>query len=481
MDTVPSDIYQASYCRILPQDKDRMNYENLFLESSRPHILMITNHGIHQWKIIPGLPDTGGQNVFVNQFTETLAGEGYKLTIVNRGGYAHPVSGEARSGVVYKDENQRILFLDDGLGTFVRKEDMDERLPFLCKALQKQLLKEKLKVDLIISHYWDGAKLGVLFNQTLEKPLKHIWVPHSLGAIKKRNEKPERWPGLRIDERIAYEKVIVKTVDGIAATSAIVEHSLREDYQYLQKPLFLPPCVSPERYYPHEVPENAPIWTFLSQHCGLTPEEVRKSLIISEISRTDKTKRKDVLIKAFARVLRSHPQTLLVITIEKADQGLPKDLLDLILSLGIEKRVAVLGSVWDELPEIYAVTDIYCTPSIMEGFGMTPQEAAATSVPVVSSQLVPFVMEYLLGDQVREITAEGSEHPLQLGQGAIVVQADDVGGFAHALELLLEDSVLRKKLGKKAYQITIPYFTWENVVKAFLREILFDQNDKRAG
>ena len=457
-----------------------MNYENLFLTSSRPHILMITNHGIHQWQIIPGLPDTGGQNVFVNQFTETLAREGYKITIVNRGGYAHPVSGEARSGVFYKDENQRILFLNDGLEAFVRKEDMDERLPFLSESLQKHLTEENLKVNLIISHYWDGAKLGLLFNQAQEKPLKHIWVPHSLGAIKKRNVKPEQWSILRIDERIENEKKIVFQVDGIAATSAIVEQSLKRDYDYPEKTLFLPPCVDPERYYPHEVAENAPIWTFLSRFCGLTPEEISQSQIISEISRTDKTKRKDVLIRAFAQVLQKYPHTLLAIAVEKSDTGLPKDLLDLIRSLGIEKNVAVLGSVWNELPEIYAVTDIYCTPSIMEGFGMTPQEAAATAVPVVSSHLVPFVMEYLLGDQVQEVSHVGSEQPLKLGQGAIIVQADDVEGFSYALELLLDNPDLRRKLGEKAYQITIPYFTWRNVVKEFLGEINFGKTDKRA-
>ena len=46
---------------------------------------MITNHGVHQWEVIPGLPDTGGQNVFVNQFSAALAEMGFRITIVNRG------------------------------------------------------------------------------------------------------------------------------------------------------------------------------------------------------------------------------------------------------------------------------------------------------------------------------------------------------------------------------------------------------------
>ena len=439
---------------------------------------MITNHGIHQWKIKPGLPDTGGQNVFVNQFSQTMARNGYKITIVNRGGYTHPITGEARSGVIYKDEDQRILYLEDGLAEFVRKEDMDERLPLLCKALEKQLLDENAKIDLIISHYWDGAKLGILYNRGLEKHIKHIWVPHSLGAVKKRNIDKSKWAELRIDERIAIEKKIILEVDQAAATSTIIRESLIEDYQYSTKPLFLPPCVDIKRNYPHQIAEEHPIWAFLSSHAGLSAEEVRASLIITEISRTDATKRKDILIKAFAEVNKAYPETMLVVTIDKTDKGLGTELLDLIKSLGIEKRTAVLGSVWNELPDIYAVTDIYCTPSVMEGFGMTPQEAAATKVPIISSQLVPFVNEYLLGAQMTEEKLADGSGVMLVGEGAIVVPADNVSAFAAAIKKLISNCKLRQQMAEKAYKITIPYFTWENMVKVFLKESGLEKSGK---
>ncbi len=448
-----------------------MTFEKKFLSSSRKHILMITNHGIHQWKIVPGLPDTGGQNVFVNQFTESLAEQGYKITIVNRGGYNHPVTGENRTGIHYKDENQRILFLEDDIHTFIRKEDMDDHLPALSSDLSNHIQEEGEKPDLIISHYWDGAKLGLLFNRTVESPIIHIWVPHSLGEIKKRNINPDQWEALRINERIENENKILLEVDGVAATSAKIEKSLKEDYDYKTKPLFLTPCVDSKRYYPRKITEDHPIWEFLSQQCDLTPPEIMGAQIITEISRTDPTKRKSVLLKAFAQIHRKHPDSILVISIEQKKEGLPKTLNNLIVELGIEKRVCVLGSVWDELPDIYAVTDIFCTPSVMEGFGMTSQEAAATSVPVVASNLVPFVTEYLLGEKIKQVKVEGSAVPLKLGQGAIVAQADDVNAFAHALDLLLSNPDLRLKLGENAYKITIPYFTWENVVREFLKNI----------
>jgi len=442
-----------------------------FLASSREHVLMITNHGIHQWQIVPGLPDTGGQNVFVNQFTQALAELGFKITIANRGGYPHPLTGEWRRGLHYQDEHQRILYLEDGLPEFVRKEEMGGRLPALAKSLARFLNAERTEVDLIISHYWDGARLGVLYNQGRSERIRHIWVPHSLGTIKKRNVLPEQWVDLRIDGRIATEKSLLPDLDGIVATSSTIRRALKEDYGYAKPPLFLPPCVDPNRYHPRIVSDEDAVWGFLSQRSGLSLEAVRKCKIVTEISRTDTTKRKDVLIRAFAKARQRVPDSLLVVAIDESRKALAGELHRLVRSLDLQSHVAVVGSVWKWLPILYAVTDVYCTPSVMEGFGMSAQEAAATGVPVVASQRVPFVTEYLLGQEVERIHHKENVPPVQLGHGAIVVQADDVDGFAYALELLLADDDLRRKMGQNAYRTTVPYFTWRNRVVEFLDEI----------
>ena len=432
---------------------------------------MITNHGIHQWQVIPGLPDTGGQNVFVNQFSEALARPGFKITIANRGGYAHPVTGEWRRGLVYKDGQQRILYLEDGCPEFVRKEDMHQQIPGLVDSLTRQLDAEGTTVDLILSHYWDAAQIGVLYNAGRRELARHVWVPHSLGTLKKRNVSPARWGDLRIDERIAVEQTLVPRLDGVAATSSIVQQALVEDYQYTGPDLFLPPCVDTARYYPRAVPDGDPVWAFLSRHSGLPPAELRRCKIVTEISRTDTTKRKDVLIRAFARAHQRTPHSLLLVSIDDNQPDLARELEQLIRGLDIQSHVAVVGSVWDWLPTLYATTDIYCTPSVMEGFGMSAQEAAATRVPVVASHLVPFVTGYLLGSDVRQVTFDRDRPPLQVGSGAIVVQADDIDGFAHALEMLLADDALREEMGRSAYHTTVPYFTWQNMVTLFLAQL----------
>ena len=442
-----------------------------FLASRRKHVLMITNHGIHQWRVVPGLPDTGGQNVFVNQFSEALAKLGFRITIFNRGGYPHPVTGEWHTGLRYKDEHQRILYLEDGVNEFIRKEDMDAQIPALVEALKNFLDTEATKINLIISHYWDAARIGVLYNTSRQERVKHVWVPHSLGAIKKRNVSPDRWPELRIDERIATERNLIPELDGIAATSTTIRVALQEDYGYTQPVLFLPPCVDTDRYHRRDVSDRDGVWDFLSQRSGASPGEVRGNKIVTEISRTDTTKRKDVLIKAFARARRRVPNSLLIVSIDDTQQQLAAELKDLIQMLDLRGHVAVVGSVWELLPTLYAITDIYCTPSVMEGFGMSAQEAAATRVPVVASHLVPYVTEYLLGKSVEEIHFKEGRPTLRLGEGAIAVQADDVDGFAHALELLLSDDALRKMMGRNAYHITVPYFTWGNMVTVFLEDI----------
>ena len=170
-----------------------MAYTSKFQNSSSPHCLMITNHGMHQWDVIPGLPDTGGQNVYVNQFSQALADQGYRITIVNRGGFVHPVTGKKQTGIHYRDEFQRILYLEDNVDQFIRKEDMAAQIPKLAADLLSKTGETGETFDLIISHYWDGAALANAYIRLTRTNIPHIWIPHSLAAIKKRNMPPEEW------------------------------------------------------------------------------------------------------------------------------------------------------------------------------------------------------------------------------------------------------------------------------------------------
>ncbi|NOY09598.1 MAG: glycosyltransferase [Spirochaetes bacterium] len=444
-------------------------FHNAFIKSKEPHILMITNHGIHQWDVIPGLQDTGGQNVFVNQFSEAIADFGFKVTIINRGGYKHPVTGIMQKGFSYRDKYTRIYYLEDNKKEFIRKEDMREQVPGLADSLEKWIDEENIEVDLIISHYWDAALIGVLYNRKRKKPVKHIWVPHSLGTIKKRNMNPDEWEKLRIDERIETEKEFIDKLDGIAATSSLIQNSLVEDYGYRGPHIFLPPCIDTKRYFLHEVNPESEVWNYLSEKSGTPKQELMKMKIVTEISRTDITKGKDTLIKAFAEVHKKIENSILVISIDRNRKEIADKLKELIRESGVADYIIPVGSIWNLLPDLYIITDVYCTPAVQEGFGMSAQEAAAAKKPVIASNRVPFVTEFLLGNRRKEKYYGNSKtEKMIIGEGAVQVPVGDVKGFASALDLLLSDYSLREKMGDRAYSITIPYFTWKNMVKRFL-------------
>jgi len=443
-----------------------------FLQSDRTHVLMLTNHGIHQWQIQPGLPDTGGQNVYVNSLTQALVDLGFRVTIVNRGGYKHPHTGQMQRGVSFHESGfARIVYIEDGGHEFVRKEDMNEQLPALAADLQRRLKADGLGYELIISHYWDAAKLGTLINRG-EKRKTHIWIPHSLGALKKKNMDPSTWADLRIDERIEHEKELIPELDGCVATSSAIHETLREEYGVESK-FFTPPCVYTDRIHPMEAEEIEPVWEFLADHSVHTAEQIRSRPVVGEISRTDTTKRKDVLIKAFAEARQQVPDALLVVSIDPHSEKLYEQLTALIRQLELADDVIVLGSVWEQLPMIYNTMTVFCTPSVMEGFGMTAQEAAATGKPVISSDLVPFVVEYLVGPQPHRetISCNGDEPELIFGEGAIVVPADCVPGFAEAMVRVLCDPQKAQAMGRRAFDITIPYFTWKRMAASLVEDL----------
>jgi len=443
-----------------------------FSTAGGTHVLMITNHGVHEWQVVPGMPDTGGQNVYVNQLTEALIDQGYRVTIINRGGYAHPETGEPQVGTVYHPSGRaRIVYIEDGTPEFIRKEDMDEQIPALIADLEDKLVVEGCSYDLIISNYWDAGKIGAALNSRSARRVPHVWIPHSLGALKKRNMDPSAWKSLRIDERIANEQLLIEEIDSGVATSSAIRDTFIEDYGHHPR-YFLPPCVDAERYRPRSHGCNH-TWDFLASLSTHTANELQGRQIVTEISRTDRTKRKDVLIRAFARAREQVPDITLVVALDH-HAGEPYDAaMALIHDLDLERDVIVVGSVWDHLPCLYAVTSVYCTPSVMEGFGMSAQEAAATGRPVVSSALVPFAVEYLLGSEPHRIPVNGEdpESNLLIGEGAIVVSADDVEGFSKALTMLLSNDELRTEMGGRALDITVPYFTWEARTKDLLNDL----------
>jgi glycosyltransferase involved in cell wall biosynthesis/predicted metal-dependent phosphoesterase TrpH len=149
------------------------------------------------------------------------------------------------------------------------------------------------------------------------------------------------------------------------------------------------------------------------------------SLMLLSVGRLSHEKRPDVLLEAFARVRARTPWARLVIVgdgparAELEGSALP--------------GVSFLGEVRAEaLAQIYACADVFCFPSTTDTFGQVLLEAAASGLPAVAA------------------ATGGAIELIRHGATGLLTPPGDVAAFADALDVLVDDTLLRKRLSQQA-------------------------------
>jgi len=285
-----------------------------------------------------------------------------------------------------------------------------------------QELAEHLQVD--------GRNLFALF----EDVDRHVWTPHSVGIIKERNfwgKTPEVVRALKFRERDAHEDVICSRTRMFCSTSPDIWSALVSYHRVPPEWIFdFPPCIDGDAFRPRTAEELAPAYDYLARKSGVAVDRLRSSKIVFETSRMDRTKRKDLLLSAFARVAAEVDDCYLFIgggpsqsevfgALEELKTGLP----------ALEGRAFLLGFVPDEVIEsMFSLAALFVSASEMEGFGMSVSQAAAAGVCVVSSDLIPFSTDWA-------------------PDAAVVLPAGDVDAFAREIARLLRDDGERQRRG----------------------------------
>jgi glycosyltransferase involved in cell wall biosynthesis len=172
-----------------------------------------------------------------------------------------------------------------------------------------------------------------------------------------------------------------------------------------------------------------------------------ESLVVT-VSRLIKRKSPELLVSAFAKVLKVVPDAKLVI----AGSGREKDNLSRqIKSLNITNSVFMTGELAREkVAQLMAAADVFALPSKVESFGLALLEASAAGVPVVCSN------------------AGGVPEVFQDGFNALLYPPGDGNAMAKAIICLIRDRELAKKIGANAVE-TASRFTWEMAAKRTLR------------
>ncbi|OGX15239.1 MAG: hypothetical protein A2166_00425 [Omnitrophica WOR_2 bacterium RBG_13_41_10] len=160
-------------------------------------------------------------------------------------------------------------------------------------------------------------------------------------------------------------------------------------------------------------------------------------VILGRISRIESLKMISETIMAYIELRRKTKIPIfLLLAGEEATYGLPKgvriqEMKKLVSSLGLtDNDFLYVGPVSDEeKQEILSIIDIYSAPTSMEGYGIVFCEASLFGKPIVSYD----------NYANKEVIAEGG----------IVVKDKDSNALVEALKTLVEDSELRRKIGKQ--------------------------------
>ncbi len=166
--------------------------------------------------------------------------------------------------------------------------------------------------------------------------------------------------------------------------------------------------------------------------------------IVLFVGRLDDAKAPDVLVSAFAQVVRIRPKTVLVLV---GSGELEPALRAQIGSLGLEGKVRFLGTRHD-VPAILRVADVFALSSRYEGVGRALTEAMLLGVPVVAPEIfgIPEVVHH--------------------GETGMLFQRGDDRALAQALVDLLADPVRARRLGDNGRSLTRRMFDGDVMVRA---------------
>ena len=293
--------------------------------------------------------------------------------------------------------------------------DQNYRLLYQAKAQLSRLL-EKEKPDVIVSF---REPTGRLLLDGVGTKIPVISMLH--------NDPDEIFRGSPAEERKALEKS--------AAIQVLLPSFISKAKKYLHYDHFIA--------IPNAV--NAP-------HVTADHLAKKDKYTITCVGRlTGRTKRQHLLIEAFARLSKDHPDWQVKLWGDTYDKPYVASLRSKIKKYGLEKQVFLCGTTKD-MDAVWKETDIFAFPSHHEGFPLALSEAMSCGIPAVGYRSCPAVNELI-----------------QSGKTGLLVE-EGASALAEGLKKLMESPVLRERFGKNAqmaaemYRPEIVWRKWEEKI-----------------
>lgn len=384
-----------------------------------------------------GGKDTGGMNVYVRDLARELGRRGIGVDVFTRSQDEHVPHVLHDLGF-----GNRIVHVPAGPETPMAKDTLAGYLPLFVDYILGFAQTKRERYDLIHSHYWLSGLAALDLRGAWGVPI--IQMFHTLAAMKNRVARsPDEAAS---DYRLETESRLLRQADRIVASTQAELAQFQWLYHVdISRVVVIPPGVDTARFYPIPADEAR-------EFVGV-PDEARMVLFVGRI---EPLKGIDTLLEAVALLKQEHvprngPICLAVIGGDSDESPEPSSeemarLQELRNHLDIDDTVTFLGRRdQDTLQYYYSAAEVVVVPSHYESFGLVALEAMACGTPVVASETGGLV--FLVRD------AETGFH----------VPAGDAQALADRLGQLLEDDVLRKRLGKQAAEYAKRY-AWPLIV-----------------
>ena len=436
------------------------------------YIQMHSMHGLFRGKNLElgRDEDTGGQIVYVLELAKAFGrqpGVG-RVDIMTRLIKDRHYPGYDKS-VEKVPDNVRIIRIPCGGPKYIMKVDLWPHIDEFVENTIQFIEGLGRKPDILHSNYADAGLVCTKLSKKLGIPQVH--TGHSLGkpkmeriGVTKHNYR-EMNSIFHFDERIRAEQTTFNNAKAIICST---EDERKKQYGMydvdVQDGRFhvVYPGISVDRYHPFYSRRKPGHWEIMARErlreVIFQPlKDVKKPLIFS-ISRLDMRKNIDGLLKAYGRDRGLQKLANLVVFAGKRDnpekldareKALLTQLFILIDAYDLQGKVSLPKHVdfQKEVPELYRLIarsgGVFVNPAYTEPFGITNLEAAASGLPVVSTD------------------NGGPSSVITDGKNGILVDVRDTANIARGIKRLLRNKKLWKEISRAGHDNVAENYTWD--------------------
>ncbi len=407
--------------------------------------------------------DTGGQTLYVLELVKGLAArpEVEKVELITRLIIDRKVSSDYSNPVEKISNSAEIIRLPFGPKRYLRKELLWPYLDDLADHIVQRLQNANDLPDWIHAHYADGGYVGALVSRRLGLPL--VFTGHSLGR-----EKLRRLLAAGIDhDQIEQTYSISKRIDAeelaLAHSNLLVTSTKQEsDEQYSRYGRFSSKNVE-------IIPPGVDLNRFNSIDSNLKKEEQDLDNLFKPflrdinlppllaISRAVRRKNIPALIETFGRssILQQRHNLILILgcredsrQLDKQQREVFQQVFELVDKYNLYGKVAYPKQhKREQVPSIYRWAahrkGLFVNPALTEPFGLTLLEAAASGLPMVTTD------------------DGGPRDILSRCENGLLVDVTDLEAFRDGLETAGSSLSLWKTWSNNGVEGVSRHFSWD--------------------